>query len=96
MSYNDTVKLNSRQKRTLEGVFEKPERADIEWKKVESLFTSLGAEVSQVRGSRVRVSLGDTRAVFHNPHPERVCGKGIVRSIRRFLGGAGINPEEVE
>lgn len=96
VSYNGTVKLNSRQKKTIDDIFEKPERADIEWRSVESLFVALGAEAGQGRGSRVRVALGDTRAIFHSPHPERVCGKGMVRSIRRFLENAGIGSEEVE
>ncbi len=90
------MKLNNRQKKTLAAVFERPERSDIGWRDVESLFRALGAEVSQGRGSRVRVALGGTRAILHSPHPERVCGKGMAGSIRRFLENAGVDPEKVE
>jgi hypothetical protein len=53
---------------------------------------ALGGVVSEGRGSRVRVALGDVRAVFHRPHPERVIGKGALKSVRRFLSEAGVNP----
>jgi hypothetical protein len=40
----------------------------------------------------VRVALKDVRAVFHRPHPERVIDKDMVKSVRRFLSEAGVNP----
>ncbi|MBV8318353.1 MAG: type II toxin-antitoxin system HicA family toxin [Planctomycetaceae bacterium] len=40
--------------------------------------------------------LNGVRAVFHEPHPEREIGKGMVRSLREFLGNAGIGPDEDE
>ena len=55
-----------------------------------TLFEALGATVSQGKGSRVRVLLNDQRAVFHEPHPERVTDKGAVKSVREFLVNAGI------
>jgi len=30
-----------------------------------------GAELSERRGSRVRIALNGVRAVFHRPHPQR-------------------------
>lgn len=82
--------MNKKQRQTLEKIFERPDRADIPWANVESLFLSLGADISEGRGSRVRVALNDTRAVFHRPHPDRVTNKGAVKSVRRFLQEAGI------
>ena len=84
--------MNKKQRRTLQRIFEKPERSDIPWKEIESLFTALGAEISEGRGSRVRVALKDLRAVFHRPHPERVADKGTIKSVRRFLQEAGVQP----
>jgi len=60
-------------------------RLDIPWSNIESLLISLGAEIYEGRGSRVRVALNDVRAVFHRPHPDRVTNKGAVKSVRRFL-----------
>ena len=82
--------MNKKQQQTLNKIFEKPERSDIPWVNVESLFIALGAKISEGRGSRVRVALNDLRAVFHRPHPERVTNKGAVKSVRRFLKEAGV------
>jgi len=84
--------VNKKQRRTLKAVFTKPERSDIPWNDIESLFRGLGAEISEGRGSRVRVALNGVRAVFHRPHPERVTDKGAVTSVRRFLMEAGVKP----
>ena len=84
--------MNKKQHRTFQKIFEKPERADIKWNDIESLFIALGAEISEGRGSRVRVAFKGVRAVFHRPHPERVTGKGSVKSVRRFLQETGVEP----
>ena len=57
---------------------------------IESLFIALGADISEGRGSRVRVALNEVRAVFHRPHPKRVTNKGTVKSVRRFLQESGV------
>jgi hypothetical protein len=36
------------------------------------------------------------RAVFHEPHPERVTDKGAVKSVREFLLNAGIVVDPLE
>ena len=84
--------MNKKQRQTLQKVFEKPERADISWKDIERLFTALGAEVTEGKGSRIRVALNDVRAIFHRPHPERVTNKGSVKSVQRFLMESGVKP----
>jgi hypothetical protein len=84
--------MQDRHRKTLEAVFEVPERANIPWRDVEALFVALGAEVTEGRGSRVRVALNDVRAVFHRPHPRKEADKGTVKSVRRFLQEAGITP----
>ena len=82
--------MNNKQRKTLELIFTDPIPANILWKDIESLFITLGAEVSQGKGSRVRVKLNDIRAVFHEPHPEKETDKGTVKSVREFLIKAGI------
>ncbi|GAP94060.1 type II toxin-antitoxin system HicA family toxin [Leptolyngbya sp. NIES-2104] len=84
------MKLNRKQARTLQAVFETPTRADILWSDIVSLFKALGADVTQGRGSRVRVHLNGEKAVFHEPHPEKETDKGAVKSVREFLENAGI------
>jgi len=82
--------MNKKQRLILQKIFEEPERSDISWKDIEGLFVALGAEITEGRGSRVRVALNDIRAVFHRPHPERVTSKGTVKSVRRFLMESGV------
>ncbi|MGA2575400.1 MAG: type II toxin-antitoxin system HicA family toxin [Bryobacteraceae bacterium] len=64
------------------------------WSDIERLFENLGADVSEGRGSRVRVALRGVRAVFHRPHPRNETDRGAVAAVRRFLQEAGIEPEE--
>ena len=82
--------VNRKHKRTLDKIIEKPERSDISWKDIEALITALGGEISEGRGSRVRIFLNGMRAVFHRPHPKRVTDKGAVKSMRRFLKEAEV------
>jgi HicA toxin of bacterial toxin-antitoxin, len=85
--------MTEKHRKTLKAIFADPVRANIAWKDVEAMLKGLGAEVTEGRGSRVRVALGGVRAVFHQPHPGRQIGKGMVRSLREFLGNAGIGPD---
>ena len=84
--------LNSKQRRTLVMVFETPPRSNVLWSDVEALLLALGAQISQGRGSRVRVLLNDVAAVFHRPHPKKETEKGALRSVRTFLERAGVKP----
>ncbi len=83
-------RLNSKNRKTLESIFEEPVRSDVEWKSIEALFIALGAEVTEGSGSRIRVALNNRKAVFHRPHPQKETDKGALKSVRRFLGEAGI------
>jgi hypothetical protein len=82
--------MNSKNKKTLESIFDNPVRSDISWKDIEHLFSALGGEVSEGRGSRVRVALNGVLAVFHRPHPQKVTDKGAVKSVRKYLENAGV------
>ncbi|MES9901375.1 MAG: type II toxin-antitoxin system HicA family toxin [Sedimenticola sp.] len=84
--------MSRKHKRTLAAIFEDPVRSDITWTGIETLLKALGAELSEGRGSRVRIALNGVRAVFHRPHPEKETDKGAVKSMRRFLTEAGIEP----
>jgi len=86
--------MNTKQRKTLSSIFAAPTRSDVLWSDIESLFRSLGAEVEEGAGSRVRVALSGVRAVFHRPHPERETDKGTLKSVARFLLAAGITPSE--
>jgi len=82
--------VDSKHRKTLEAIFEKPERANIAWRDIEALFIALGAEVTEGSGSRVRVALNNVRAVFHRSHPRKEANKATVKSVRRLLEAAGV------
>jgi hypothetical protein len=84
--------MNAKNRRTLQAIFARPDRADIAWHDIESLLVALGAELSEGNGSRVRIALHGVRAVFHRPHLQKESDKGAVKSMRRFLREAGIEP----
>ena len=86
--------MNTRQKQTLRDVFEDPVRSNIVWTDIESLLRACGAEISEGKGSRIRISLNGVRAVFHRPHPQKETDKGAVKSMRRFLTEAGVMPDD--
>lgn len=79
--------------KTLQAIFEKPTRSDISWREVEALFRSLGAQIAEGRGSRVRISLNGIRSVFHRPHPRKEASKACVRKVSEFLENAGVLPD---
>jgi hypothetical protein len=84
--------VDSKHHKTLEAIFEKPERANIAWRDIEALFIALGAEVTEGSGSRVRIALNSVRAVIHRSHPRKEANKATIKSIRRFLETAGVRP----
>ena len=71
-------------------IFDDPVRADIPWSDIESLMKAMGAEITEGRGSRVRIFLNGVRAIFHRPHPHKEADRGTVRAVRRFLMEAEI------
>jgi HicA toxin of bacterial toxin-antitoxin, len=86
--------MNKKQLRTLAAIFTDPAPANIAWHDIESLLLALGAELTEGRGSRLRVALNGVREVFHRPHPGNEAGRPMVREVRRFLVAAEIGPPE--
>lgn len=82
--------MSKKHQKTLEQIFQNPVQSSIVWKDIEAMLVSLGAEISEGNGSRVRIALNDVRAVFHRPHPQKETDKGAVVSMRRFLKEANI------
>jgi hypothetical protein len=79
----------------LASIFKNTVQSNVEWADVEQLFASLGAEISEGSGSRVRIALNGVRAVFHRPHHRKETDKGALMSVRRFLQNAGVNHDEI-
>lgn len=88
------MKLSAKHRKTLDSVFDVPVRSNIEWADIEAMLRAVGADITEGRGSRIRIHLNGVRAVFHRPHPRKEIDKGALRSVRRYLASAGVTPEE--
>jgi hypothetical protein len=84
--------MTKKHRKTLRAVFADPVRSNIIWRDIEAMLAAAGAEISEGKGSRVRIALNGVRAVFHRPHPQKEIDKGAVCSMRRFLTEAGVTP----
>lgn len=60
------------------------------WKDIESLLISVGAEVIEGNGSRVRFCKDGVIAGFHRPHPKKEAKPYQVRDARYFLKQIGV------
>jgi len=84
--------MKKRHLKILKAIFDHPVSANIQWQDIESLFTELGAEISEREGSRIAVVLFNEVRVFHRPHPSPNTDRGAVASIRNWLKQHGIEP----
>ena len=84
--------MNKTHRKTLIAVFSHPTPSTLEWRKIESLLLSLGAETIEGAGARVRFVLNGIIATFHRPHPEKEAKPYQVRDAKTFLENAGVKP----
>lgn len=86
------LNMNSKQRKTLRAIFSSPTPANIEWKKIESLFIALGATIIEGSGSRVSFILNDEKGDFHRPHPGKEAKRYQVKNAQDFLTKAEVQP----
>jgi hypothetical protein len=67
-----------------------PVPTTLEWRRIESLCTAVGAKTIEGTGSRVRFELNGVIGTFHRPHPQKETKPYQVRDARSFLEKAGI------
>jgi HicA toxin of bacterial toxin-antitoxin, len=84
--------MNASHKKTLLAIYAVPTSSTLEWKKIESLFLSLGAQTIEGNGSRVRFELNGVVATFHRPHPQKEAKPYQVRDAKEFLIQLGVQP----
>ena len=84
--------MNSKQRRTLEKIFEKPTRADISWNEFKSLLIALNAVVIEGKGSRISFAIETNVLNRHKPHPAKELKKYSVEAVRDFLINQNIEP----
>ena len=86
------LNMNNKQRSTLKAIFTNPVPANLEFKKMESLFLALGAKLIEGDGSRVRFVLNNVVVSFHRPHPHKEAKPYQVRDARSFLKQAEVKP----
>jgi len=79
----------------MRAIFANPVRSNINWDDIEKLLISLGAQLSEARGSRLKIILNGVKAVVHRPHPRKETEKWVVVAMRRFLLEAGVQKHEI-
>jgi hypothetical protein len=86
--------MHKRHQKILDGIFQKPDRRDIQWEDFITLMSALGADIMERGGSMVGLRLNGRYAVFHRPHPGNEIYLSDLKRIRRFLNEAGVTREE--
>jgi hypothetical protein len=81
--------MNSKQRKVLTSVFADPVSGTLEWAAIENLLVSIGCEVIEGSGSRVRFAPGAEAETFHRPHPAKEAKRYQVRAARDFLTRIG-------
>ena len=76
----------------MQEIFGHPISGNLEWRRVESLFESLGADVSETSHGRIKVRLTGQERGFTRPHHKDVTSKDEIMEIRHFLEAAGVAP----
>jgi hypothetical protein len=84
--------MNSTHRKTLEAIFQQPVPSNLEWRRVESLLISVGAQLIERAGSRVRFVLNGVVGTFHRPHPHKEAKPYQVRDAKELLEKAGVKP----
>ena len=84
--------MNKSHRKTLHDIFSQPVPTSLEWRRIESLFVSLGAQIVEGAGSRVRFELNGIVAAFHRPHPAKEAKAYQVKDAKTFLENAGVKP----
>lgn len=77
--------MKAKDRKTLARIFSRPVSGNVRWADIESLFKSLGGEISEAESSRVRVFLFGEIRIFHPPHPRPTTDKGALESVRKWL-----------
>lgn len=66
--------VSSKQRKTMKKIFEDPIPIDVTFRDAIALLKSLGAEISEGKGSRVRIFINGTVHILHKPHGNKSDG----------------------
>lgn len=84
--------MNATHRKTLIAIFTDPVSHSLEWRRIEALLVTLGCQVIEGTGSRVRFVKDGIVGTFHRPHPVKEAKPYQVRDARQFLENIGVKP----
>jgi hypothetical protein len=84
------AELNNHHRDTLEEIFSHPSSGNIEWRQIVSLVEAIGS-VTKEHNGKLKVTLGPSTEIFHQPHGKDIDQQMIV-DLRRMLTQAGFVP----
>jgi hypothetical protein len=84
--------MNAAHRKTLSAIFADPVSKILEWRRIEALLVSIGCQLIEGNGSRVRLEKQGVVATFHRPHPVKKAKPYQVRDARQFLENIGVTP----
>ena len=84
--------MNSKQRKVLVGLFNKPTLASIVFADIESLIKALGGTVHEREGSRVSIMLMGEEWRCHRLHPGKEAQRYQVEQARDLLDRVGVRP----
>ncbi|MDR1850087.1 MAG: type II toxin-antitoxin system HicA family toxin [Zoogloeaceae bacterium] len=84
--------MNATHRKTLTAIFTDPVAKTLEWRRIEALLISVGCQMVEGSGSRVRFEKQGIAATFHRPHPVKEAKPYQVRDVRQFLEHLGVKP----
>ena len=84
--------MNSKHRKTLQAIFNKPTLATVAFADVEALLLAVGCTLFEGAGSRVRFDHGAHVFLCHRPHPGKEARRYQIEQAREFLEKLGITP----
>jgi len=84
--------MNSKHRKILEAIYEKPVRKNILWSDIEGLFSAIGANIANKGGSVVTIEMNGKPHTFHRPHPEKEAKAYCIKLVRKFLEENKVKP----
>jgi hypothetical protein len=84
--------VKTKHRKTLEAIFARPTHGGIVFSDIEALVVSLGGQVFEREGSRVKIELKGEQWRCHRPHPGKEARKYQVEEARELFERLGIRP----
>lgn len=84
--------MHAKHRKVLAAIFTKPTMSGIVFADIEALVRSLGGEVLERQGLRVKIVLHGHEWRCHRPHPGKEARKYQVEEARELLERAGAKP----